>query len=152
MALCLELIIPKTILRRQGVLDLGVLGSYGDVVFEVSSDKIRTFDELTRTTADRWEKHDIIGQKPKSEFIGPGLDTITFTMQFDVNHGMNPREEMEKLLVMSRDGQVADLTIGGKGLGVSPWKITNLVQRWQVVDNEGHVLKAGLDVSLEEHV
>lgn len=131
---------------------MGVIGSFGDVVFEVSHDRVRTFDEFQRTTADRWEKHEIIGEKPKSEFTGPGLDTITFTMFFSVNHGVNPRGEMEKILTMSRDGEVADLTIGGKGLGVRLWKITNLVQRWKNIDNEGRILNATLEVSLEEYV
>jgi phage protein U len=131
---------------------MGVLGSFGDVVFEVSADKIRTFDEFTRTSADRWEKHDLIGQKPKSEFVGPGLDTITFTMIFDAQHGVNPRAEMDVLLVMSRNGDVADLTIGGKGLGVAQWKITNLVQRWTVLDNAGNLIKSALDITLEEYV
>lgn len=131
---------------------MGTLGSFGDVVFEVSSEKIRTFDKFTRNSADRWSTHDIIGKKPKSEFDGPGLDTVTFTMWFDANFGVNPREEMENLLIMSRDGQVADLTIGGKGLGVAQWKIKSLGQNWEVIDNQGRLLKSGLDVTLEEYV
>lgn len=131
---------------------MGVLGSYGDIVFEVSSEKVRTFDNFERNSADRWESHDLLGLKPKSEFIGPGLDSVTFTMWLDAKFGVNPRAEMEKLLVMSRDGEVADLTIGNKGLGVAQWKIKSLGQKWEKIDNAGRVVKSSLDVTLEEYI
>lgn len=131
---------------------MAVLGVFGDVVFEVSAKKVRTFDEFSRNTADRWENHNRIGLKPASEFIGPGLDRISFTMIFDVAHGVNPRKEMENILIMSRNGQVNDLTIGEKGLGVNKWKITSLRQGWKVVDNKGNLLRGTLDVELEEYI
>lgn len=131
---------------------MGTLGSFGEVVFEVSSERIRTFDNFTRKSADRWASHEIIGQKPKSEFLGPGLDQITFTMRFDVQHGTNPRTEMENLMIMSRAGQTAELTIGGKGLGVNQWKIVSLDQKWEVIDSQGNLLRSELDVTLEEYV
>ena len=129
-----------------------MIGTFGDVVFEVSAEKIRTFDNFTRASAERWAAHEIIGQKPLSEFIGPGLDTIGFSMRFDAQSGVNPRVEMEKLLVMSRSGQAETLIIGGKGLGVNKWVIKSLTQKWQTVDNQGNLLVGVLDVSLEEYV
>lgn len=129
-----------------------MIGSFGDVIFQVSADKIRTFDNFIRSSADRWDKHNIINKKPMSEFIGPDLDEITFTMRFDAAYGVNPRREMEKLLEMGRSGQVETLIIGGKPLGVDKWKIKKLSQKWQTVDNLGNVIIGGLDVTLEEYV
>lgn len=122
------------------------------MVFEVSADKIRTFDGFTRESSDRWAAHEVIGQKPLSEFSGPGLDKVSFTMRLDAQYGINPRVEMENLLEMSRSGQVARLVIGGKPLGVDRWKITGLLQKWKVTDNQGNLLVAELDVTLEEYV
>ncbi|WP_025847593.1 phage tail protein [Paenibacillus ehimensis] len=121
------------------------------MVFEVSAEKIRTFKDFTRTTSDRWASHEIIGDKPKLEFLGPGLDMINFTMRFDVNLGMNPRVEMERLLEMSRSGRAEDLTIGGKSLGVGLWSIKNLVQKWTTVDSMGRVLVGEVEITLEEY-
>jgi phage protein U len=132
-----------------------MLGSFGEIIFQVSGNeggKIETFDDFVRTSAERWANHDLIGLKPKSEFLGPGLDKITFSMQFDVSFGMNPRIEMEKLVVMSRSGQVETLIVGGKPLGVNKWKIINLTQSWKTVDNRGNVVSGGLDITLEEYV
>lgn len=128
------------------------LGSFGDLVFEVSTEKVRTFSDFKRTNSERWASHEIIVEKPKSEFIGPGLDGITFTMRFDVNFGVNPRQEMDRLVDMSRNGEVHYLIIGGKGLGEGMWKIKTLGQEWTVVDNMGNVLSSKIDVTLEEYV
>lgn len=129
-----------------------MIGSFGDVIFEVSANKIRTFDRFSRSSSGRWAEHEIIEGKPPLEFKGPGLDTINFTMRFDANFGVNPRGEMDKLLIMSRDGQAETLIIGGKALGVDKWVITDVRQNWQTVDNKGNVIVSTVDVALKEYV
>ncbi|WP_342576532.1 phage tail protein [Paenibacillus sp. FSL M8-0142] len=131
------------------------LGALGDVVFISSFKtpiKVRTFRDFQRDSSARWGTNEIHLQKPRSQFMGPGLDTISFTMQFDARLGMNPRKEAEKLLDYQREGKVLLLQIGGKPLGQGKWKITNLNQSWEDIDREGNLLKAGLSVTLEEYV
>jgi phage protein U len=128
------------------------IGSWGDVIFEVSSDKVLTFDDLERDIEDRWEKHDIIGEAPKSEYLGQGLDTVTLTLIFDVSFGVNPRHEVDRLREMSRSGQAEDLIIGGKGLGIKLWKIKSMKQKFQRLDNEGRLLHSEVSVTFEEYV
>ncbi|MEK3784686.1 phage tail protein [Paenibacillus sp. FSL R5-0810] len=131
------------------------LGALGDVVFISSFRtpiKVRTFRDFQRDSSARWGTNEIHLQKPRSQFMGPGLDTISFTMQFDARLGMNPRKEAEKLLDYQREGKVLLLQIGGKPLGQGKWKITNLTQSWEDIDREGNLLKAGLSVTLEEYV
>lgn len=89
-----------------------MIGALGDVVFVASRDAIRTFENFAQRSASRWAKHEIIGKKPKSEYIGPDLDTISFKMRFDVMYGMNPRKEMEALLELARSGNAVPLVIG----------------------------------------
>lgn len=131
------------------------LGALGDIVFISSFKtprKVRTFNDFKRDSAARWGNNDIHLKKPRSQFLGPGLDTITFTMSFDVNLGMNPRVEMEKLLKYETEGKVLPLQIGGKGLGKGKWKILSLGQAWERIDRDGNLLKASLSVTLEEYV
>ena len=59
------------------------IGTFGNVVFETSNDLVRTFKDMTRDTNVRLASHDIIGKKPVIEWIGPGTDTIKFSMQFN---------------------------------------------------------------------
>lgn len=61
------------------------IGSLGDIVFEVSSSKVVTFKDYKRTTKARFQSHDIIGQKPILEYLGPDGEEISFTMQFSIS-------------------------------------------------------------------
>lgn len=129
-----------------------MIGTFGEIPFEVSANRLRTFDEFVRRAQGRWENHDIEGAKPRSEFLGPGLDTITFTMRFDASHGVNPKTEMDRFLALAQNGKPQRLLIGGRALGVNKWKVTTVGQTWQNVDNKGNVIVGTVDVTLEEYV
>lgn len=128
------------------------LGSLGSVVFVATQDTIRTFQDFTRSGASRYADHEILGQKPKTQWLGPGLDTISFTMRFDAQYGLNPRKEMNQLVELERAGKALSLTIGGVGIGVYMWVITALEQKWDVIDNQGYVLKGTVNITLKEYV
>jgi phage protein U len=128
-----------------------MIGTFGDVVFTASSDKVNTFDNLQRSTAARWAIHEPHLGYPVPEYLGPGQDSITFTMRFDVTLGVNPREEMDRLLTYARIGYASELTIGGKGLGVGQWYVESVGQTWTVVDNRGNLLAGTVDVTLKEY-
>lgn len=128
------------------------IGSLGPVVFVVGPEAIRTFAELSRSSAGRWANHEILGKKPISQFIGPGLDTVSFTMRFDVRYRINPRKELSKLVDLERAGKAMSLIVGGEGLGVNKWKITSLEQSWEEIDGKGNLLKATATITLEEYV
>ena len=65
----------------------------GNIVFEVSSRKVRTFRDLKRTHKARFATHNLIGNKPMLEYIGPDVAEITFTMQLSASLGINPTAE-----------------------------------------------------------
>ena len=73
-------------------------------------------------------------------------------MRFDVQYGMNPRAELDNLLIMSRTGQAEILIIGGKPLGVDKWALTELKQGWSTVDNRGNLLVGTAEVTLKEYI
>lgn len=129
----------------------GQIGSLGDVIFTVSSKLIRTIDDLTRSSAPRWTNHDVHLQKPKSQFIGPGLDTISFTIRFDARLGVEPRKEADRLINLAQKGKPVAFAIGGKKLGTYLWKLMNVEQGYTRVDNRGNVLVMDVTISLEEY-
>lgn len=87
-----------------------------------------------------------------SEFLGPDLDEITFRMRFDVQYGMNPKQEMDRLLDMSRTGKAETLIIGGVPLGMDKWTVRTVKQKWKTVDGRGQLLQAEVDVTLKEYM
>ena len=48
---------------------IGTLGR--KIIFEVSDDKAMTFHDMTRDISSRWAEHEVLGCKPKPEFLGP---------------------------------------------------------------------------------
>lgn len=129
-----------------------MIGFYGDIVFETSDSRILTFQDFERSSSSRWATHDVMGRKPASEFIGPNLDTITFTVTLNGKSGVKPREEMDRWLIKARSGTAEVLVIGNKGLGLDKWVVKSVSQMWNVVLNRGEVFSGSVDIELEEYV
>ncbi|MEC0171174.1 phage tail protein [Paenibacillus graminis] len=128
------------------------IGSLGPVVFVVAEGAIRTIDNFNRSSSSRWAQHDIIGQKPKKEFLGPGVDSVTFSVRFSAALGLKPRKELDRLTELDRSGKAMPLIIGRKSVGVALWVITSLSQDWNTLDNMGNIVDAQATITLEEYV
>lgn len=89
------------------------IGSFGETVFTASGNLVRTFSDLRQRNAARYAEHEIIGQKPKLEFLGPGLEEITFKIQLLRSLGVDPDREIKALQEM-RDSGVAGLLVFGE--------------------------------------
>jgi phage protein U len=131
---------------------VAIIGSFGEIVFEVSPETIRTFSDFSRSASSRWSAHERFGQKPRSEFLGPNLDEISFVMRFDARYGMNPKAEMDRLLSWCREGRAEMLIIGGIPVGMDQWVIKSLTQNWIALDGTGKVIVGEADVTLEEYM
>lgn len=129
-----------------------MLGFFGNIVFETSDNRILNFTGFTRDVSSRFAAHEVIGQKPKTEYIGPGLDTITFTINLNGNHGIKPRDEMDKWVSLTRNGEAHILVIGDKGIGTDKWVVKNVSQTWDVIFNNGELFSGKIDVALEEYI
>lgn len=129
-----------------------MIGALGDILFKVSYKNINTFQDLVRSSSGRWAYHEVHMQKPRSEFLGPNLDTITFLMQFESSLGRNPRYDMEKLMKLTRTGEALPLVIGGDALGYYRWIVEATEQTYKQVDKNGKVISGAITVTLKEYV
>lgn len=130
-----------------------MIGSLGkDIVFEVSDHKVFTFKELSHDISAKWETHSIIGKKAKSEFIGPELQKLTFTVHLNASYGVKPKKVIEKFTEMVEKGTVERFIIGGKKIGQYYWKITGMSEAWDIVLKDGEIIAATLSLSLEEYL
>lgn len=125
-----------------------MIGTLGNAVFQSSTQKVYTFTGLGRSGEARYEEHKVVGKKPVLELIGPGLESISFGMRFDVALGINPIVEINKLREARDAGAVLPMTIGGKFLG--DWVIESFSDSWERVDNFGNVLVATVQINLKE--
>lgn len=129
-----------------------MIGYFGKVKFVTSDKKILTFTDFKRDSSVRSEKHNVIGRKPAKEFIGPELDTITFTINLSAAHGVNPRSEAEKWLRMNRLGEAHILVVGKRALGLDKWTVESVSQAWGVIWNKGELYSCKVDITLEEYI
>lgn len=128
------------------------IGSLGDIVFEVSSRGVITFDGMKRNTKARYGNHEIAGQKPLLEYLGPDGEEISFIMRLSTNWGADPAEEAGKLRELCGKGEAMYLIIGNQTIGENMWVIESVGESLETVDNSGRVIVSEVDVTLKEYV
>lgn len=126
-----------------------MIGTLGNVTFTVSSFKVLTFQGLTKDISVRTVEHEIIGMKPKTEFIGPDLKPISFDMRLDANLGVNPQKEIDNLEYLCENGIICALILGEKVHG--EFLITGVSQSFDHFYRDGTLLKASINVKLKEY-
>lgn len=127
------------------------IGVFGDVIFEVSSKKVMTFSGFKRSGSGRWADHERIGMKPISEFIGPGKEEISFTIQLNVSLGVNPIRELEKLRRIRDNGETRGIIIGDDFISKSLWTLESLQETHEIYDANGQLLVADVELMIKEY-
>lgn len=129
------------------------VGSFGKVlVFKTNDKSILTFNEFKQTVSARWAKHEQIGKKPKSEFLGADLREVSFAIELNAMLGVKPRKQLEKIEKAIENGTVENLVIGGKKVGKNKWKITNMSESWNCIMSKGELVQASCQITMEEYV
>lgn len=130
-------------------MTIGNLG--GLITFEVSSDKVLTFNRMQRSVKGRWATHDVIGGKTKSEFLGAGNAGISLQIFLSAAHGVKPRTTLERIADAVERGEYFPLVIGGRAVGTN-WRITSASETWNKVLEKGVLVEASVTLNLEEYV
>ena len=65
------------------------IGYMGDIVFVVSPNYMLTPMDYERESTGRWTEHDLLMRKPVSQFGGPGLEKLTFSIILDAAHNID---------------------------------------------------------------
>lgn len=128
---------------------IGTLGR--KIIFEVSDNRVLTFESMSREVSGRWTEHEVLGVKPKAEFLGPGLQTISLTIHLSAALGVKPRRILDMVERMVERGSAEYLVIGGRLVGRRPFRVTGSSEAWDKVYSRGELAKATLTISLEEY-
>lgn len=130
-----------------------MIGSLGEVAFEVSSKKVFTFGELSRERTARINFHERLGGlKPLAEFIGPGVESISFTIRLSRYLGVDPLAEVATLRKMCDSGTAASFSLDGKPQGDGLWLVESIKETWRNVDNKGNPTEIDCDIQLKEYM
>jgi len=127
-----------------------VIGSLGDTVFEVTPDVIRTFSGASRSVSARYEEHAVHLRKPVSEFTGPDLDEVRFSVRLDEEYGVDVMAEIDRLRDACIAGEVLPLILGDRL--VMDCTLRDVSESWRHVTPSGRVTIATVDVTVLEYV
>lgn len=128
---------------------IGTLGS--KIVFEVSNEQVMTFQEMSREVAGRWTTHEVMGAKPKPEYLGPENQTVTLTITLSAALGVRPRMVLEAVEAMVEAGTAEYFVIGSRPVGKNQFRLTGSSERWDKIFSRGELAKATMTITLEEY-
>ena len=128
------------------------IGCLGEIIFEVSSEQIRTFSNMQWSGSVRYGVHDRHLNNAFTEFTGIEPDEISFDMSLSSSLGISPMEEIVKLWTYERNGQTLPLIIGEKAYGKYRWCIKNHTVKMETYDKLGNLDGATVSVDLLEYL
>ena len=128
-----------------------LVGFLGTTPFIASSLILRKFDDYKRQGSGRWNKHDLIGQKPVLEYLGPDTEKVSFKMLLRADQGISPAKELTKLRKLRDNGTVVPLIIGGKPIGGGFWIVDSLDEGVKYWTKYGHIFTAEVSITLQEY-
>lgn len=133
---------------------MAVIGSYGQVVFEVSSRRAASFEGFNHKAGARLDTTEIVGREPIVQFLGPGEQTVAFNLRLSTDLGVDPRSEYESLDQMRAAGQASGLVLGGRPFGGSDvrWLIEDISADYTQWNGDGSPRWIDVAVSLRKYV
>ena len=132
--------------------DIMIVGSFGDVVFEVSNFKVLTVKDFRRDTKANYTEHKVINGLTILEYLGRDLEQITFSVTFHQGLGINNvLEEAHRFRQMAWNGEPNFLIIGGHAYTENRMVITDLSENVEFWTGDGHHLAATMEVTLKEY-
>lgn len=130
----------------------GIMVAFGPIVFSVSGLAALNFNKFNRTTKKRTARHEVISGKPRTEYLGADLSTVTFEMHFDITYGVQPRMMLTLLHAMAEGSLAYPLVIGGRPQGIYNWSLDSVSEAWDTVYGGGELAAATVQVTLTEYV
>jgi len=128
------------------------IGALGDVAFEANVFKILTFDNLKRNGSSRWAEHNIIGDKPKLEFLGPSLEEISMDIHLNTIFNVTPATELETLRNYRDTGEILTFILGNTVVGSGKFVIQSISESHKAYTKAGKLIKANVTLNLKEYV
>ena len=128
------------------------IGNLGKLItFQVSSKKVLTFNDMEREVSGRWVVHDVIKGKPKSEFLGAGLQEVSLSVLLLSTMGVKPRKTLERIRKATERGERFTFVIGGRQVSKNKWVITRTSETWDVIFSKGELVQARIKLNLREY-
>lgn len=130
---------------------MAAMAKWNKIKFAVSDEKVLTFRDMERSYSANWQTHDIIGNRPKMEFLGPNMDKIVIEVIADANYGVKPRSTIKKFRVACKKGKVAYFYVGGKKVVARKLYLESGTENWELIWNKGELVRATAKLTFGEY-
>lgn len=127
-----------------------MVGSLGDVVFEVTMDTVQTIKNFSMNIAVNYSVHKMHGRKGLLEYTGQDPDEVEFEADVSAHMGVNPMDMLNSLRSLAESHQPVSLVLGTEVIGTS-WVITDLSTSVDKFYQDGSPLSAEFKVKIQEY-
>ena len=127
------------------------IGSYMGRVFTVSSRRIFSPSNIKGRAGSDWATHDLIGTKPRPQWIGPKLKSYTFDILLRAQDGVSPRTTLEYFQRAAESRKTDWFIIGGFPLSRYPFRLVSVSDEWDAVLGGGELISCMVSLSIEEY-
>ena len=129
-----------------------MIGTLGDIAFEVSEEKIRTFNNYKYSAGANYSEHNIHGKKSLLEFTGLKASNINLDIVLDESLGLTVDEELDELFILLETHKPVKFVLDGKIQGWEKWIIESIDVSHDVINNKGRTIRASVNIKLREYV
>lgn len=85
------------------------------------------------------------------EFIGPGLEEISFDIYFSTDCGVDPQEELKNLRKLRDEGEVVPFILGD-GPVLDNWVcVTDITEKGERADKNGNLIAIEVSITIKEY-
>ena len=127
------------------------VGSLGEIVFSVSSNKVKTFEDLKISSSASFGSHKRHCGNEIIEFTGNDADSLSFNMTLSQILGVDVESELEALRKYKKTGKTLKLVIGKKVIGNYRWVITKMTITPKHYGKKSEILTADVAITLKEY-
>lgn len=129
-----------------------MIGSLGNVIFEVSTDKILTFNDLNFSHGAKFTEHSIHGRKGLLEFTGFSATTASLNILFSADLGIVPQEEFNALKEIFDNHEAVPFILDDKPQGDGLWVIESISEKRDMLSNKGAARVIEVSLNLKEYI
>lgn len=128
-----------------------IQAQWHDITLETGSRFIKTFKSLDTEIGLDFERNDDTEGEPATQTVRRKLQKITFSYDALASLGVWPKLEFEGWTWQLAHGIHAPFYINGQSFMDREFIVTNCKMSSQVIDNQGRIIYAQIDVEMEEY-
>lgn len=131
---------------------MGMIGVLGDIAFTVSSDVVRTLNNMKWSGSARYTTHQRHNNHALTEFTGLDADKLSFDIYLSASLGVDPMTELTKIWRYERNHTPLSLVVGTHAYGKYKWVIESHSAKVQHHGRNGDLQQVTVSISLLEYL